>query len=108
MKIHDRDLLGVGSTGSAGPVGGADSRAAGRAGQGTRTAGEDRAELSGLAARVSEEVRGEAADRLARVAELRELVKSGRYEANAEATARRLVDEALAGDVAGAAGSARD
>jgi flagellar biosynthesis anti-sigma factor FlgM len=105
MKIHDRDLLGVGSTGSAGPVGGADSRAAG---QGTRTAGEDRAELSGLAARVSEEVRGEAADRLARVAELRELVKSGRYEANAEATARRLVDEALAGDVAGAAGSARD
>jgi flagellar biosynthesis anti-sigma factor FlgM len=108
MKIHDRDLLGVGSTGSAGPVEGADSRASTRSRQGTRLAGEDRAELSGLAARVSAEVRGEAADRVARVAELRELVKAGRYEANAEATARRLVDEALAGDLAGAAGSVRE
>lgn len=105
MKIHNQDLLGVGATGSSGAVSGAESRPAGRTGKADRATGEDRAELSGLAAQIAGETQGGSAERTARIAELQALVKSGRYEVNAEATARGLVEDALsAGGEGGGSG----
>ena len=96
MQINDANLTGVGAGAASGASRAqtADSAGArGRAGGGVSKS-LDAIELSSFAQSVSDLQQGSAA-REARVAELRELYQSGRYQVDAKAIATRLVDEAL-------------
>jgi flagellar biosynthesis anti-sigma factor FlgM len=62
---------------------------------GTTASGSDRTELSGLADRLTELLRGDSASRAQRIAQLKEAVANGTYHVDAAAVSRAIVDEAL-------------
>ncbi len=62
----------------------------------TEPSGSDAVELSSFAKHIGDLQEGSPA-REARVAELREQVQSGKYEVDAEAVARKMIDEAFDG-----------
>jgi hypothetical protein len=95
MKINDRIDL---STSQLGQSRGLD----GTYGPGGRTrirtpgaGGEDQADVSRLAGALTDAISGAAPERAARIERLRLDVQSGRYEPDAQATARGLVADAL-------------
>ena len=95
MKINDRTDLAAsqmgqtrGTDGLYGPGGRAGVRGAG-------VGGEDQADVSRLAGALAGAVDGTAPERAARIEQLRLEVRSGRYDADAQATARGLVSDAL-------------
>jgi len=99
MKIDDRsDLNGVAPSGAKGAAGveGAGRQEAGRK---TDRAGSDRAELSGLAGKISRAAGLEADKRAANVDRLRLEVASGVYQPNPSDISRGIVNDAIAGSV---------
>ena len=66
----------------------------------------DSAELSGLAGKISQAIGKDAANRAAKVEQLRLQVANGTYKADAAATSRGIVKDALA-NAAGASGSSK-
>lgn len=64
--------------------------------QGIITVGSDRADLSGVAGRLSEMLQPDTSARAEKVTRLKEAVASGTYQVDAAAVSRALVDEALA------------
>lgn len=94
MKINDLNQLGVGAAEAARQAEAAEGRTAGRA-KPDRVKGEDRTELSGAAELAAREASGSSPERLARVSQLRELVKAGRYQVDAGQVAGKIVDDAL-------------
>ncbi|MGH9719662.1 MAG: flagellar biosynthesis anti-sigma factor FlgM [Bryobacteraceae bacterium] len=97
MKIHDRSQPGTGATQGTGRTEAVESQ--GTAGVRRGRVEGDSAELSGLAGKVAETITGESPERLARLESLRAVVASGRYQVDAQAVSKKLVDEALAPDV---------
>ena len=96
MKIDDRsDLNGVSPSGAKGAAGveGAARQEAGRKADGT---GSDRAELSGLAGKISRATGQEADERVANVERLRLEVASGDYQPNPADISRGIVTDAIA------------
>ncbi len=106
MKIDNRNELGAVSTpGAKGAAGvesgsrkGVDNLAGGK--------GADRAELSGLAGKIAGAQSQDAADRAAKVEQLRVQVAQGSYRPDAEAISKGIVTDALA-NAATAGGPAR-
>lgn len=94
MKINDLNHLGVGAADAAQQAGAAEGRPAGR-GKPDRVGGQDRTELSGAAEIAVQEASGSSPERVTRVSELRELVKTGRYQVDAAQVAGKIVDDAL-------------
>jgi flagellar biosynthesis anti-sigma factor FlgM len=97
MKIQNPNDLGAVSTPGVRDTSGLEgisrkdsSRAAEVAG-----AGADKAELSGLAAKISEAQEQDSAVRAAKVEHLRQLVASGEYQPDPEAISRGIVNDAL-------------
>ena|SRR5215468_5611875 len=95
MKINNSNELGAistpGSKGTAGVEGGV-RRDGGRAVENT---GPDRAELSGLAGKISKAVGKDAVNRAANVEQLRGQVAEGRYHPDPAAISRGIVNAAL-------------
>jgi flagellar biosynthesis anti-sigma factor FlgM len=71
------------------------ARPHGDAAPGPPAVSSDRAELSGVAGRLSEILHADAAGRAERVRQLKETVASGTYQVDAAAVSRALVDEAI-------------
>jgi anti-sigma28 factor (negative regulator of flagellin synthesis) len=107
MKIVDTSNLSPVTTpstkGAAGPES-TKGRDAGRAA--TTGDGRDSADLSGLAGKISQAISKDSANRAAQVEQLRVQVANGTYQADAAATSRGIVSDALA-NAAGAGGSAK-
>ena len=96
MKIDDRnDLSGISTSGAkgAGGVEGAGRREGNRKADGTGT---DRAELSGLAGKISRAVGLEAEQRAANVERLRVELASGVYKPDPADISRGIVKDAIA------------
>lgn len=96
MRVNDHNVTGA-STAEAGRAqeaqrtdGGAASRAVGP------SSGGDRLELSSTLTSVSRAIAGDRSGRSAKVAQLAEQYQSGHYHADAAATSRAMVSEALA------------
>lgn len=99
MRIDDKNTPGIGSSNVGGVQGGQGIAGQDRLGPGaSKEAGgsgsSDRIQLSGLAAQLQALQPGSEA-REAELARLREMVASGRYQVDAEAVSRALLDEAL-------------
>lgn len=92
MKISDLNQLGIGATEAARQTEATEGRVAGRTKAGKS---EDRAELSGAAAVAAQEATGGSPSHVARVNRLQELVRTGRYHADAAQVASKIVDDAL-------------
>src|SRR5437879_5759298 len=95
MKIDDRSNLGAVSTSGGKGVAGADAGTRQGTSQGIGGSS-DRAELSGLAGKISQAVGRDTADRAAKVEQLRLQVASGGYQADSAAISSGIVNEALA------------
>ena len=112
MKIVDLNQLGI--AGAATPEATSTEAAGGRrGGPGTAGAphGQDHAEVSGLAGKLTEATSTEAANRAARVESLRDAVDRGAYQVDARAVSQGIVRDALtkdagAGQVSGQSGMA--
>lgn len=99
MRIDDKNTPGIGASNVGGVQGGQNIAGQDRLGTGaSREAGaagsSDRIQLSGLASQLRALQPGSEA-REAELTRLRDLVASGRYQVDAEAVSRALVDEAL-------------
>jgi flagellar biosynthesis anti-sigma factor FlgM len=106
MKIDDRSNLGAVSTPGANGAAGVESGGRRETSRGVDGSGPDRAELSGLAGKISQFVSKDAAGRAAKVEQLRAQVASGSYSADPAAISRGIVNDALA-SAAIAGGSSR-
>jgi flagellar biosynthesis anti-sigma factor FlgM len=96
MKIDNRnDLSGVSTPGAAAATS-VDSGSRRTTVGGTGGASSDSVELSGLAGKISQAVSQDAADRSAKVEQLRSQVGNGTYQADSAATSRGVVNESLA------------
>jgi len=95
MKIQNpNDLAAVSAPGVRDTAGveGISRKDSSRAAEG---AGADKAELSGLAAKISQAQEHHSTARAAKVEHLRQLVASGEYQPDAEAISRGIVNDAL-------------
>ena len=95
MKIHNpNDLGAVSSPGAKGTTGVGGS---GRpdANRGAESTGPDRAELSGLAGKISQAAGRDATHRAANVEQLRQQVSAGTYRPDSAAISHGIVSEAL-------------
>jgi hypothetical protein len=105
MKIENPNNLGAISSPSAKGTAGVESGIQRDGGRGVENTGPDRAELSGLASKISGAVSRDAANRSARVEQLRGQVVEGDYRADPVEISRGIVNDALANAAAG--GSSR-
>jgi flagellar biosynthesis anti-sigma factor FlgM len=96
MKIQNQNDLGAVSSPGAKGTAGVEGSGRREAGRGVDKAGADRAELSGLAGKISEAVAKDAADRVAKVEQLRVQVAEGTYRADPAAISQGIVQDALA------------
>ncbi len=106
MKIIDQSNVGAAplpGTKSAGGVEPGDRREPSRAIGGDS---KDSAELSSLAAKISDAVKKDSDNRAAKVEELRAQVASGAYQVDAAATSHGIVNDAVA-QAAAASGSSK-
>jgi anti-sigma28 factor (negative regulator of flagellin synthesis) len=95
MKIDDRSNLGgVASPGAKG-AGGVESGGRQDAGRAVDRTGTDRAELSGLAGKIAQATSIDASQRAEKVQRLKVEVAQGRYQPDASATSRGIVNDAL-------------
>ena len=95
MKIDDRsDLNGVSSPAAKNTTG-VGGGARHEAGRGVDRGGSDRAELSGLAGKISRATGEEAVERAANVERLRLEVSEGRYRPDPADISRGIVNDAL-------------
>jgi anti-sigma28 factor (negative regulator of flagellin synthesis) len=95
MKIDDRsDLSGVASSNTK-AASAVDAGAKTHGTRGKEAAGTDRAEISGLAGRISEANTQDAIDRAANVERLRLEVAAGRYNPEPADIAKGIVEDAL-------------
>lgn len=95
MKIDDRSSLGAVSTPGGTGVAGAETGTRQGTSQGIGGSS-DRAELSGLAGKISQAVGRDAVDRAAKVEQLRLQVANRGYQADPAAISTGIVNEALA------------
>jgi hypothetical protein len=95
MKINDSNMAGIGATDLSRAQGAEPAGAGGRGGAVQRGggAGQDRVELSPLAAALTT-LAADSAERSARVDELAAEYAAGRYEPDADETSRALVADA--------------
>jgi flagellar biosynthesis anti-sigma factor FlgM len=94
MKIIDGNLAAL--TNAASNAGQAQGTGRGAApGQSAGAGGTDRAEISGLAGKLTEAASVESPERAARVEALRAAVEAGRYQVDAASVARGVVGEAI-------------
>lgn len=102
MKINDRnDLAALDAARQSQAI---QSEGSGKArSRLTDRGGEDRAEVSGLSAQLSQAIQGTSPERVARIDALKSEIAAGRYKPDAASTTRGLVREALA-DAARAGG----
>ena len=101
MKIDNpKDLSAINSAAAKG-AGGVDGGARRGASHGVEQTGPDRAELSGLADKISQAEGHDSATRTANVDKLRGQVVDGSYRADPEAISKGIVNDALAKAAAG-------
>jgi len=106
MKIDDGSRLDSVSTPGANGAAGVDAGGRREASREAGSASPDRAELSGLAGKISQAVNRDAAARAVKVEQLRAQVAAGSYHADAIDISRGIVKDALA-SAANAGGSPR-
>jgi hypothetical protein len=98
MRIYDGNLTGTtGETARAAETQRADRETGARAGGSAASGGGDRIELSNALGSLSRVLSSYGSDRAGRVQTLTAQYQSGQYQANAAATSRGMVAEALAG-----------
>jgi anti-sigma28 factor (negative regulator of flagellin synthesis) len=97
MRVEDRNL-----NGASGPQSGRtpETQPADRSGstsgtQVSESAGGDRAEISGLAARISKTVGAQSAERAHRVEMLARQYRAGNYNVNSQSASRGVIQDAL-------------
>jgi len=95
MKINDRNDLAALDAARQSQAVQADGTGKSR-GRQTERAGEDRAEVSGLAGHLSQAIDGTSPARVARLEALKTDVAAGRYKPDAAATSQGIVRDALA------------
>jgi hypothetical protein len=105
MRIEDRYLSGslatqTGRSTETQSIQGDEAHRAGAA----RGQGNDRAEVSSLAGRITSALENAAVQRSTRVAELAKLVQTGAYRPNSQAAGQAIVAQALAGSLGATAG----
>jgi anti-sigma28 factor (negative regulator of flagellin synthesis) len=100
MKILDRNQLGIGGAGSLDGSGSTEAVGGRRNSADAAPAGsaQDRAEVSGLAGKLSEATSKDASQRATRVEKLRAAVAGGSHRVDAHEVSRGIVKDALAGD----------
>jgi len=96
MKIENPNDLGAVSSPGAKSTAGVESGVRRDGGRGVENTGPDRAELSGLAGKISGAVGRDAANRAAQVEQLREQVIEGDYRPDPAEISRGIVNDALA------------
>lgn len=104
MKINDQNLHGLGGAGGAGGVapqtggvhrsGAVQNPYANATGRSESTPDGDRVQLSNLSQGLRVEIE-DTPERLERVAQLRDQVRTGAYQPDAADVSRKLIDEAL-------------
>ena len=105
MKIENSNDLGAVSSPGAKSTTGVESGVRREVGRGVENTGPDRAELSGLAGKISGAVDLDTANRAAKVEQLRGQVVEGGYDPDPVEISRGIVNDALAN--AATAGSSR-
>jgi flagellar biosynthesis anti-sigma factor FlgM len=105
MKIHNPNDVSAVSTPSAKSTAGVDGEKRRDTSRGVDNSGADRAELSGLAGKISAASGRDTANRAANVEQLRTQVSEGRYQPDPAAISRGIVNDAVSGG--GAATSRR-
>ena len=105
MKIENPNNLGAISSPGAKSTAGVESGIQREGGRGVENTGPDRAELSGLAGKISGAVSRDAANRSTQVEQLRGQVVGGDYHPDPVEISRGIVNDALAN--AAVAGSSR-
>jgi anti-sigma28 factor (negative regulator of flagellin synthesis) len=106
MKIIDQSNVSPSALPSAKGAGGVEPTGRRETAHATTGDGKDSAEVSGLAAKISEAIGKDNAGRAAKVEALRAQVASGSYQADAKATSHAIVNDAVS-QAAGAGGSSQ-
>ena len=95
MKIHNSNDVGALSTPGSKGTAGVESGVRRDGGRGVENTGPDRAELSGLAGKISKAVGKDAVNRAGNVEQLRGQVAEGGYHPDPAAISRGIVNAAL-------------